>query len=43
MFKHQDLKIFGIRLNKINMSNFHPLKVVDHSSETQLQVGKKLK
>ena len=27
---------------KTNMSNFHPLEVVDRGSETQLQVGGKI-
>ena len=29
--------------NKTNMSNFHPLGVVDRGSETQLQVDENLK
>ena len=29
-------------LNSTNMSNFHPLEVVDRGSETQLQVGEDL-
>ena len=29
-------------LNSTNMSNFHPLEVVDRGSETQLQVGENL-
>ena len=36
MLKHQDLQLFG-QLD--NISNFHPLEVVDRGSETQLQVG----
>ena len=28
--------------NSTNMSNFHPLEVVDHGSETQPKVGEKL-
>ena len=39
-FKHQDLKMFV--LNIINISNFHPLEVVGHGSETQRQVGENL-
>ena len=31
--------MFGLKLT--NVSNFLPLKVAGHSSETQLQVGKK--
>ena len=31
------LQMFG--LIQTNMSNFHPLEVVDRGSETQLQVG----
>ena len=38
MFKHKDLRMFVPKLKK-NMSNFHPLEVVDRCSETQLQVG----
>ena len=37
MSKHQDLKIFDLKLYKINMGNFHPLEVVGRGSETQLQ------
>ena len=37
MPKHQDLQMFGLKLNKL--SNFHSLEVVDRDSETQLQVG----
>ena len=40
MFKHQDLKMLGIKLNKYEY--FHPLQV-GRSSETQLQVGTKMK
>ena len=32
MFKHQDLQMLGL------MKNFHPLEVVGHGSEPQLQV-----
>ena len=28
--------------NQTNISNFHPLEVVDRGSETQLQVGENL-
>ena len=38
MFKNHDLQMFGLKLNT-QMSNFHPLKVVDRGSETQLQVA----
>ena len=41
MFKHQDLQMFGLKLNKY-MSNFHPLEVVGRGCETQLQVGENL-
>ena len=34
--------MFGLKLNKINVSNFHPLEVVGRGSETQLQVGENL-
>ena len=37
LFEHQDLKMFGLKLNKY-MKNFHPLEVVSRCSETQLQV-----
>ena len=40
MFKHRDLQMFGLKLD--NMSNFHPLEVVDRGSETQLQVSENL-
>ena len=32
VFKHQDLQMLGLKLDKINMGNFHPLEVVGHSS-----------
>ena len=32
MFKHEDLQMFGLNLNKENMSNFHPLEVVDQEN-----------
>ena len=35
--------MFGLKLNKINMSDCHLLWVVDRGSETQLQGTKKLK
>ena len=38
MFKHQDLQMFGFKLNKY-MSNFQPLEVVGRGSETQHQVA----
>ena len=38
VFKHEDLKIFGLKLKK-NTSNFYSLEVVGRASETQLQVG----
>ena len=38
MFKHQDLLMFGLKLN----SCFHPLEVVGRGSKTQLQVGENL-
>ena len=31
--------MFSVKLNKINMSIFHPLEVVSRCSDTQLQVG----
>ena len=34
--------MFGHKLNKIYMSNFHPLEVVGRGSETQLQVDEKI-
>ena len=36
----QDLKIVDLIILS-NMNNFHSLEVVDHVSETQLQVGEK--
>ena len=42
MFKLQDLLVFGLKFNKINISNCHLLEVVDRGSETQLQVGENL-
>ena len=39
MFKHQELQMIGLKVNKINMSNVHLLEVVDRGSETELQVG----
>ena len=41
MFKQQDLQMFGLKLSKL--SNFHPLEVVGHGSETQIQVSENLK
>ena len=40
MFKHQDLQVVGLKLNKYN---FHPFEVVDRGSDTQLQVGENSK
>ena len=37
--KHQNLQIFGLKLNKY-MSNIYPLEVVGRGSETQIHVGK---
>ena len=37
MFKHQDLQMFGLKLN--NMHNFPPLEIVSHGRETELEVG----
>ena len=34
--KHQELQMFGLKLNKC-MSNFHPFQVVGRASETHLQ------
>ena len=31
--------MFGLKLHKINMSNFHPPEAVGRGSETQLRVG----
>ena len=31
-----------LALNSTNMTNFHPLEVVDRGSETQFQVGENL-
>ena len=31
--------MFGLKLNKHNTSNLHPLEVVGRGSKTQLQVG----
>ena len=42
MFHHQDLQIAGLKLNKINVSNFYPLEVVTCGSHVQLQVGENL-
>ena len=41
MFTHQDLQMFGIKLNTY-LVIFQPLEVVGRGSETQLQVGEKL-
>ena len=38
VFKHQDLKMFDLKLNT-DMDNFHPFEVVDRGSETQLWMG----
>ena len=38
VFKHPDLHIFGLKLNKYEYI-FHPLEAVGRGSETQLQVG----
>ena len=35
--KQPDLQCFV--LNQANISNFHPVEVVDRGSETQLQLG----
>ena len=37
LFKHQDLWLYGLKLNKY-MTNFQALEVVDRGSETQPQV-----
>ena len=37
MFKHKYLQI--LVSNSTNMSNFHPLEVVDRGSDPQLRVG----
>ena len=37
--KGLNIKMFGIRFNKIVSSSFHPLEVVGRGSEPQLQVG----
>ena len=38
-----NMKIFKyLLLNCTNMSNFHPLELVDRGSESQLQVGENL-
>ena len=29
----------GLKLNKINMGDAHPLEIADRGSETKLQVG----
>ena len=39
VFKHQDFKMFGLKLYKYS---FHPLEVVGRGSETQLQVAENL-
>ena len=41
VFKHKDLQMFYLKLNK-HMHNFYPLEVVGSGSETQLQVGENL-
>ena len=41
VFKHQDLQIFVLKLNKYP-GNFQPLEVVGRGSETQLQVAENL-
>ena len=40
MFKHQDLEVVGLKLNKYD--EFQPFEVVGRGSETQLQVGEHL-
>ena len=40
VFKHQELLMFGLKLNKYGY--FQPLEVVGCVSETQRQVGEKL-
>ena len=37
MLQHQDLQMFGFKLNKINMTNFHALEVVGRGSETKVK------
>ena len=32
VFKHEDLQMFSLNLNKENISNFHPLEVVDQEN-----------
>ena len=39
MFKHQNLQMFGSKVNK-HMIIFYPLEVVGRDRETQLQMGK---
>ena len=41
MFNLQELPIFSLKLDTYKF--FHPLEVEDRGSETQLQVGEKLK
>ena len=36
MLKHQDLQMFGLKLDKL-ISDFQPLEVVARCTETQLQ------
>ena len=41
VLKHQDLQMFGFRLNKYRVI-FHQLEIVGRGSDTQLQVGENL-
>ena len=40
MFKHQDLQMFGLKLNTYDY--FYPLEVEGRGSETELQLGENL-
>ena len=43
MFKHHDLQMFDLKLNKISISNFHLIYVVDRDSQVQDNLaGKRL-
>ena len=43
VFKHHDLQMFDLKLNKNNISNFHLIYIVDRDSQVQDNLaGKKL-
>ena len=42
MLKHQNLQMFGPKLNYLNMRNISPVEVVGRGSVTHLQIGENL-